>query len=310
MNMLMKWKKYLNNLKKMAEENPKVAKEKSLKALKDSGVVDENGNLKEQIVTESHCLTFEKLDIYTVGSFLIHLYDKLNDSESYSCSQLKLNKMIILANLEYYRKYSEKMNELNLYFDKDYGYNISNNIFFRSPITVSKKSKDEPLSKEEIEKLFIIKSSNIAHFKEEDILNNTKSYEVLLSTFIKYASFSTRTLDTILNKSKEMIKYIFLSVNNDISFIKLSDQTKANLERLIGISLEELNNLSVEEQDRYVEKRIGKKLKYGYARRYRFKEMDEVDKGIDGIIKTNTEVDKTNFVKGFIIKRKKSKQDK
>ncbi len=104
---------------------------------------------------------------------------------------------------------------------------------------------------------------------------------------------------------KDLIERRIIKGSKEVS-VKLSDRTKANLEYFIGISLEEFNNLSAEEQDRFVEKQSGKKPTYSknsYVDGYSIKTMDEVDKGINKIIKTG-------YVKRFIRKIKNSKQNK
>ncbi len=214
-------------------------------------------NKGQKINENTNYLDCDKISLYTVGSFLIHLYDKLGD-ESYSCSQLKLDKMIILANLEYYKKYNTTMTDLELTFNDVSGFAIHNpNYFFRSPITISKKVSDEVLPEDKIKKLYEIKPSNIMYFDEKDILTYPKAYKVLISIFIKYASFSVKTLNDELNKNKEMIERIFFEpVKSILSGYKLSDRTINNMEKIIGISIKEFNDLSADEQSSYVKKNM------------------------------------------------------
>ena len=48
-------KEYLENFKKLAKEHPEEAKKIATEVLIETGVLDENGNYKEQIVTEPQC---------------------------------------------------------------------------------------------------------------------------------------------------------------------------------------------------------------------------------------------------------------
>ncbi len=40
----------------------------------------------------------------------------------------------------------------------------------------------------------------------------------------------------------------------------ISEQTKKNIERVVGLSIEQINNMSIEELDKYIEKKNNTKL--------------------------------------------------
>ena len=44
--------------------------------------------------------------------------------------------------------------------------------------------------------------------------------------------------------------------------LKLRDSTKRHIEKNLGISIDELKRMSHKEYDNFIEKKIGKKLKY------------------------------------------------
>ena len=53
-NMLQGMRQVIKNLEKLEKENPEEAKRQAIEALIKSGVLNEDGSTKEQIVTESH----------------------------------------------------------------------------------------------------------------------------------------------------------------------------------------------------------------------------------------------------------------
>lgn len=69
---------------------------------------------------------------------------------------------------------------------------------------------------------------------------------------------------------------------------ELSEKTIRSLEESVGLSIEEIRNLSLEEEIAYVEKKIGRSLKYPENARIdgmRIRTMEEVDRKIDKMIK-------------------------
>ena len=135
------------------------------------------------------------------GNYFIHLYDKIDGK--YSCSQIKLKKMLILAQVGYYlRNKADLINDINIIFSETHGFSIdTSDNYFRTPITISSDFSDEPLSEEDIKKTETFMQSKIFRFNEADL--DPDSVIFLRNIFCKYASFDPRTLDRILNKIKK-----------------------------------------------------------------------------------------------------------
>lgn len=165
--------------------------------------------------------TMEKLSLYAAGSYFIHLYDKIQGV--YGCSQIKLEKMIILAQVEYYLKNKQElMNGLDIIFAEECGFSLdTKNVFFRSPISVSKEYKNSKLSPELIEKIYVYKDSDIMYFDENDICPKAK--ELLNSIFENYASCTPRKLGEYLDNIKCCKTFQDLSKANQKHFQISSD---------------------------------------------------------------------------------------
>lgn len=67
--------------------------------------------------------------------------------------------------------------------------------------------------------------------------------------------------------------------------LSLSDKTKQNLEKMVGMSINDLNKLDDKEKDVFVEKKIGKKLTHSskYVDGYPIKTMEQVNKKLSKI---------------------------
>lgn len=180
--------------------------------------------------------------IYINGSFLIHLYDKLDkDGNSYFCPQIKIEQLLIIANLEYYKKYKEKMNELDLIYERTLGYHFdTSNLFFRSPITISRKINDKPLSKEELLKIYPYMESNIMYFSENYV--DAKSFETLINVFAKFASYSPKKLKDYLDKQHKEIEEIFENINYKNEFNAYENSAKNKYNRNIELNFEYNNS--------------------------------------------------------------------
>ena len=141
------------------------------------------------------------ITMYDAGNYFIHLYDKIDGC--YGCSQIKLEKMLILAQVEYYlQSKADLINDINIIFSETHGFSIdTSDNYFRTPITISSDFSDEPLSEEDIKKTETFMQSKIFRFNETDL--DPDSVIFLRNIFCKYASFDPRTLDRILNKIKE-----------------------------------------------------------------------------------------------------------
>lgn len=177
---------------------------------------------------------------YINGSFLIHLYDKLdNDGNSYFCPQIKLEQLLIIANLEHYKKYKEKMNDLNIIYENNLGYYLdTSTLFFRSPITISRKSNNASLSESELSRIYPYKESNIMYFDENQV--KAKSFETLINIFIKFASYSPRILKEYLTAKHEEIEEIFENIDYKDEFRVPESIRKYN--NSIEFSLEYMNH--------------------------------------------------------------------
>ena len=163
--------------------------------------------------------------IYVNGSFLIHLYDKLdNNGNSYFCPQIKIEQLLIIANIEYYQKYKEKMNELDLIYERTLGYHFdTSNLFFRSPITISRKINDKPLSKEELLKILEERGKesriNAIRIMWKQVLN-------MLSKMIEFSKFLSgdelKKALAVLPEYEESIR----QKNRSVRLMALSDIEK------------------------------------------------------------------------------------
>ena len=142
--------------------------------------------------------------LYEVGSYLIHLYDKIGGI--YYCSQVKLEKLILLAADEYYKRYNENMiynddsnsdellYNLKVYKDKECGLLIdTSNTYFRAPITCSKSTECWPMSNSYRKQLEEYKESKIFNF-DEKCINDERIKECLIDTFLKFGAYDARTL--------------------------------------------------------------------------------------------------------------------
>lgn len=173
---------------------------------------------------------------------MIHLYDKLdNDGNSYFCPQIKIEQLLIIANLEYYQKYKEKMNELDLIYEHTLGYHFdTSNLFFRSPITISRKINDKPLSKEELLKIYPYMESNIMYFSENYV--DAKSFETLINVFTRFASYSPKKLKNYLDNHHKEIEEIFENINYKHEFKDHESKSKNNYDRDIEAYLQYNNS--------------------------------------------------------------------
>lgn len=185
--------------------------------------VDERRELKNML---------ERLSLYNAGSYFIHLYDKIDSA--YGCSQIKLEKMILLAQIEYYLAYGiELMSGLDIVFAEECGFSLeTKNIFFRSPISVSKEYKNSKLSSELASKLSVYKDSEIMYFNENDIDCESKNF--LNDVFVKYASCFPRKLGEYLDNIKECKIFSELSAGNNHFEIKSEDFYKMVEESKFG----------------------------------------------------------------------------
>lgn len=185
--------------------------------------VDERRELKNML---------ERLSLYNAGSYFIHLYDKIDGA--YGCSQIKLEKMILLAQIEYYLAYGmELMSGLDIVFAEECGFSLeTKNIFFRSPISVSKEYKNSKLSSELASKLSVYKDSEIMYFNENDIDCESKNF--LNDVFVKYASCFPRKLGEYLDNIKECKIFSELSAGNNHFEIKSEDFYKMVVESKFG----------------------------------------------------------------------------
>lgn len=152
--------------------------------------------------------------LYQTGCFLINLYDKIGGI--YLCSNIKLQKLILLAVYEYYKMYNDIfIYDLDVYSDTDCGLMIdTSNTFFRSPITTFKETNDAPM--ENVSKDFLMESSksNLMYFYEKDILDDIQVSNVLVDIFIKYGAYKASTLKELLEQfqQEDLFKNLFSSV--------------------------------------------------------------------------------------------------
>ena len=151
--------------------------------------------------------------LYDIGSYFIHLYDKIGGN--YYCSQVKLEKLILLANTEYYNDFGFNLiKDLETYIDPVCGVLIdTSKTFFRCPITCSKNTNNKPIENIKMVKLKEYKKSIIFNFDENNISDdNIKKY--LINIFLKYGSYDAQRLkevleyDSIGNDAKDTKDYI------------------------------------------------------------------------------------------------------
>ena len=139
-----------------------------------------------------------KYDLEDITNYIIHLYDKIEGI--YFCNHLKIQKLVLLALYDYYEKNDEVfINDVKVISDDIVGLKIdTRNTYIRTPITISNLVNNDriDISQEELEKY---RKSKIFGFDESTILDNELVKSSLIDTFIKYASYDTKVLNSILN---------------------------------------------------------------------------------------------------------------
>lgn len=164
----------------------------------------------------------EKLSLYNAGCYFIHLYDKIDGI--YGCPQIKLEKMILLAQIKYHLIYGQElMSGLDIVFAEECGFSLdTKDIFFRAPISASKEYKNSRLTSNLINKLSIHKKSEIMFFSEDNIDLETRNF--LKEIFIEYASCTPRKLGEYLDNIKKCKTFKKLAENGKNHFeIKSND---------------------------------------------------------------------------------------
>ena len=164
------------------------------------------------------------ISLYEAGSFLIHLYDKIGGT--FVCSQIKLEKMLILAQIKYYLENGDNLiDNMDIVFAEACGFALeTSSTYFRSPITISKEYKDEALNSDIKLKLSEYSESNgLLYFSEKSMDDNLKSF--LIDIFIQYASYNPKTLGELLDRIKDCDKFQKMKIaQKDVPFeIPLSD---------------------------------------------------------------------------------------
>ena len=215
-DLLDEMKAYLKALEKLYNEDPEKAREVAKKALIRMCVLDKNGEEKASIVNESQYTVKEKIPTYQAFCYLIHLYDKIGNN-LYWCPQNKLNKMLLLSVLEYYKKYDYVFtSDLEILKEEENGYIIDTRYkYLRAPITFSNKTKNERLPMDVAEKLYGYKEPlGILYFDEDDFFYCPKIKDTLINTFIDYASCDYNTVSNAVNNFKDVNEEVFSKVIN------------------------------------------------------------------------------------------------
>lgn len=153
------------------------------------------------------------ITMYDAGNYFIHLYDKIGGK--YGCSQIKLEKMLILAQADYYlQKKTDLIDDIDIVFAENCGFSLdTSNTYFRTPITISSYFVDEPLSEDDSKKTEPFIQSKIFRFDEKTLNPDTAMF--LRGIFCKYASYNPRTLGKILDKIKESTPFRKLSSEHE-----------------------------------------------------------------------------------------------
>ena len=154
------------------------------------------------------------VSMHTAGNFIIHLYDKINGK--FGCSQIKLEKMLILAQVEYHLKYNKDLiNDIDIVFAENCGFSLdTSDTYFRSPITVSTQYDDTPLDDIYKSVLKTPQKSKIFRFSESDL--DDEAIDFLIDIFCKYASYLPKSLGKILDKIKSSKIFIDLKSTKGI----------------------------------------------------------------------------------------------
>ena len=176
--------------------------------ISDSGKIDLKNNLEE---------VKGMLSLYDAGSYFIHLYDKIGGV--FGCSQIKLEKMLILAQIHYYINSNKNLiDDIDIVFAQECGFSLkTKNTYFRSPISTFSVYVDKPLADELVEKLDKEKNSSIMYFSEDSIAPELA--EFLKSIFVKYASFRAGSLGELLDKIKQSDRFVQMQhLNNKFPF--------------------------------------------------------------------------------------------